>query len=523
MLEFLRQLVTGVAQTWRRLSISARVQLALAALITISLVAGVAIFGGQAQYGRLYSRLELNETNEIQVWLTDNSIPFRNREGGTSVDVPVGDIARAKVGLAALDLPKSQGTIPGFELFDQRDLMSNKYLQDVDYMRALRGELQRQLNQYDFVRNSSVFIREAPDELFVGEQKPSQATVLLDTNGKISPMQVKAVLHTVSSFGGANLSEKDIAVMDTSGTVLHSISEDEFASLASDQLEAKVAYEQVAEKKIRDVFTRLGLNAVVTVSAVMDWTSEEVSDTKSMDGAVVSSLTDETETRDIQPTPQGPPGALANVPEELGAAGDVGIIAKTTEKIDNFQPSITLTKTMKRPGRLKQYRVAAFIDPGVDPVIGADGQPALDASGKPQMQPRQFTPQQITQFEAYIRNAVGGGDSVETDVVVVAQPIKIDQISPTAPETLPGAPWSEAPWFNWTWRIGLVVLMFLVVRFLMRRALVIPAAEEEEVIEIPEASPSERRAQEIASEVERLSQQEPETVAALLRTWMSEE
>ncbi len=523
MLEFFRQLVTGVAQTWRRLSISARVQLALAALITIALVAGATILGGQAQYGRLYARLDLDEANEIQVWLTDNDIPFRIRDGGTAIDIPVREIARARVSLAAQDLPKSQGNVPGFELFDTRDLMTNKYLQDVDYMRALQGELQRQLNQYDFVRNSYVFIREAPDELFVGEQKPSQATVTLDTNGKITPMQVKAVLHTVSSFGGANLSEQNIAVMDTAGTVLHGISEDEFASLASDQLEVKAAYEKHAEGKIRDVFRDLGVKAVISVSAVIDWTSEEVSDTKTLDGTVISSLKDDTTVRDIQPVPQGAPGAVANIPEELGPPGEEGIITETKQKIDNFEPSQTLTKTLKRPGRLTQYKVAAFVDPGVAPVLGADGQPVLDANGQAQMQPKTFTPQQLTQFEAYIRNAVGASDTVETDVVVAAQPIEIDRLTMAPPTVLPGTPWSEAPWFNWTWRVGLVLFFFLLIRFLMRRALVIPTAEEEEVIEIPEASPSERRAQEIAAEVERLSQQEPDTVAALLRTWMSED
>jgi flagellar biosynthesis/type III secretory pathway M-ring protein FliF/YscJ len=81
----------------------------------------------------------------------------------------------------------------------------------------------------------------------------------------------------------------------------------------------------------------------------------------------------------------------------------------------------------------------------------------------------------------------------------------------------------DAPWFQWTWRVALVLLAFLVIRTLMRRLVVLPPAEDEEVVEIPEASPAERRRQEIAAEVERLSQQEPETVAALLRTWMSQE
>jgi flagellar M-ring protein FliF len=523
-LEFLRQLVNGVAQAWRRLSISARVQLALAALITLGLVAGASYFGAQPQYGRLHQHLALDESNEIAVWLTEQNIPYRLRDGGTSIDVPVRDISRARVGLSAQNLPGSQGSVPGFELFDKRDLMTNRYLQDVDYVRALRGELQRQLNQFDFVKNSYVFIREAPDELFSGEQKPSQATVTLQTSGgPVSPTQVKAVLHTVSSFGGANLSEKNIAIMSTDGTVLHGISEDEFASLATDKLGVQVAYEQQAEKKIRDAFRELHVNAVVKVSAILDWTSEEVKDRKLSEGQPVSTLVTKDETREAQPAAEGPPGAVANIPEELGRPNEKNLITTSTENIENSEPSETLRTTKTQPGRLKQYKVAAYIDPGYDPVV-QNGQPVLDANGKAQMQPKQFSPQQITEYSDFIRNAVGGGDTVETDVVVYAQPFSLDQITAAPPETLPGVPWRESDWFQWTWRIGLVAFMFLLIRFLMRRALVVPTTQEEgEVLEIPEATPAERRAQEISSEVERLSQQEPDTVAALLRTWMSEE
>ena len=63
----------------------------------------------------------------------------------------------------------------------------------------------------------------------------------------------------------------------------------------------------------------------------------------------------------------------------------------------------------------------------------------------------------------------------------------------------------------------------MLIRFFMRRAMVMPAAEEEELVELPEVSASELRRQEIASEVERLSAEEPEMVAALLRTWIAEE
>ena len=69
----------------------------------------------------------------------------------------------------------------------------------------------------------------------------------------------------------------------------------------------------------------------------------------------------------------------------------------------------------------------------------------------------------------------------------------------------------------------MIILSFVLLRVFIRRAMVLPTAEVEEVVELPQMSEVEKQAMEVASEVERLSQEEPETVAALLRTWMAED
>lgn len=519
MLEFLRQLGSGVAQTWTRLSISARANLVLAGVFSLVLIAVLVFFGAQPQYGRLFDRLSLDESNEISVYLNDNDIPFTLRDGGTAIDVPVRDISRARVGLAALNLPQSQGRVPGFELFDTRDLMSNRFLDDVDYMRALQGTLQRQLNQFDFVRGSSVFIREAPDELFSSEQRPSEATVTIDTGGKRpSDMQVKAIINTVSSFGGANLSPRNINVAMSDGTILHSPSTDEFASLAGDKLAYQMAYEETRQKKIMEQFRAAGRRAVVNVNATFDWTSEEVRQRDVREGPEISTLSTKTTVTDLEREAEGAPGALANIPaaELAGPTTEqIGILTETQEDIANYDPSETVTTTTSQPGRLQKITVAAFIEGNVV-APAADGETA----GEPQFS--DLSQQQIQSFTDLIRSAVG--DGVEpTEVVVYSTQFPDERLAGVPAVTGPGIFSLESQWFQWTWRVALVLLAFLVIRSLMRRALVLPATEDEEVVEIPEASPAERRRQEIAAEVERLSQQEPETVAALLRTWMSQE
>ncbi len=379
-----------------------------------------------------------------------------------------------------------------------------------------QGELQRMLNQFDFVRRSFVFIREAPEQLFVNDQRPSQATVTLDTTGPLTKAQVKAVVHTVSSFGGANLSPKNIAVSTSDGTILHSPSEDEFASLANDKLGVQVALEQERENKIHRIFDNLGVNAVISVSALMDWTSEERRTRTVSEGTVISSLISESSSQDIEQPPEGAPGAIANIPEGLGAPGGTGTSTDDSEIVENFDPSETVTSTSTQPGKVLKFKVAAFIEGSYGTAEGEDG----EGTGEPVYQ--QLTAEQIADYSDYILNAVGEG-AEPTEIAIYDHPFELDRIAAAQVGLAAPVVWYQIPMVQWGLQFAAMVIALLLIRFLMRRAMVMPVDEEEELVELPEASAAELRRQEIASEVERLSAEEPEMVAALLRTWIAEE
>ena len=504
-------------EAWQRLSINARVQIAAAAILTGAFLLGIVLVGSQPQYVRLYSRLDPAEANEMVVWLEDNNVPYQLREGGQAIEVPVQHVQSSRIGLVDMGLPRSQGVSQGFELFTNRDLMTNQWLQNVDFMRALQGELQRQLNEFDFIRKSFVFIREAPEQLFVSEQQPSQANVILDVTRMLTKREVKAILHMVSSFGGANLSPKNITLTLSDGTLLHSPIEDEFAALASGKLEAQAEREVQREQKVKRAFAQMGVNAIVRVSALMDWTDEEKSVRQVLPGEVVSSEFTESTITSSEGPPEGAPGALANIPEGLGAPGSTGSSETTSETIENFEPSETLTRTLNRPGVVKKYRVSAFIEGNYVPVLDENG----EDSGQTEYEP--LTDEQITNYTQFILHTVGEGQ-LPTEVVVFDQPFNIERISAAVlPATGLGGMWWENRAIQLSIQIFLMIMAFFLVRVFMRRAMVLPTIEEEEVLDIPEATKADLRRQEIAAEVERLSYEEPETVAALLRTWMAEE
>ncbi|MCH7910975.1 MAG: hypothetical protein IIB38_15340, partial [Candidatus Hydrogenedentes bacterium] len=102
-------------------------------------------------------------------------------------------------------------------------------------------------------------------------------------------------------------------------------------------------------------------------------------------------------------------------------------------------------------------------------------------------------------------------------------PFRLDRITAVQVSLAVPVLWWQIPMLQWGLQFAAMVIALLLIRFLMRRAMVMPAEEEEELVELPEVSAAELRRQEIASEVERLSMEEPEMVAALLRSWIAEE
>jgi flagellar biosynthesis/type III secretory pathway M-ring protein FliF/YscJ len=249
----------------------------------------------------------------------------------------------------------------------------------------------------------------------------------------------------------------------------------------------------------------------------MDWTDEERNVRQLSDGVVISTMDSSTTTTSTEAPPQGAPGALANIPDGAAGQGSAGSNSETKELIENSEPSETVTKTTIRPGVVRKFQVAAFIEGNYEPVLDDNGEP----TGEDEYVP--LTDDEIANFQQYILAAVGEGEE-PTEVAVFDQPYKLDRLAAAQVSVpAPAVPFYENRVVQLVLQVLAILAVFLVLRVVMRRALVLPTVEEEEVVELPEASKAELRRQEIAAEVERLSNEQPEVVAALLRSWMSSE
>ncbi len=516
MLEFLRQFVNGVRRTWQRLSLSARINIMLSLGATIAVILVLVLYGSRPQYVVLYSGLDREDSSSIIQYLDDNDIPYQPREAGATIMVRTRDLSNVRVALRNQELPKSYGAGVGFEIFDQPSVMSSQAEQDIRYWRAVQGELQRMLNDFSFVRRSLVYIHREEESLFADEQRPNKAAVTLDVSRPLSKDEIAAVLGVISSFGGANLAPENITLATTDGRSLNLPAEDEFTQISNRRLDFLNDYERQRELKAESALAKMGVKSFVRVSLDIDTSTVEETSTRAEKGTPVSEMITRTETTSQETLPEGPAGTLANIPE--GTPGALETTESQREEIFNYEPSITKTTTLTPPGSVVKARAVAVVSGTYEPVTGTDG----NATGETQYVPR--TDEQLEAYRTVVATAVGPELTPE-EVSVFDHPFEVEQVA--AIETFKAFEWAQIQenmikWGSTVLKVLLVIIGFIVFRRFLMRVLVVPGEMEETLPPEHEPTLREMRRREMAEEVERVSAEQPEQVASLLRAWLAE-
>lgn len=519
-MEFLRQLWNGLREAWTKLSLSARVNLGLAGAGVILVIAIVVFTSAKPQYVTLAGDLDNKTANQITEALDGANIEYSLEDNNQTIRVPLSSRSDAMLLLAENNLPIGRPTPPGFELFAESELMTNRWLQDMKFMRAIQGEIEGQLTALDFVDNAHVLIREAQEELFVNEQKPSEAAVTLKVNRPPTKRNVKGIVNMVAAAGGTNLHPGNITITTTEGEVLHMPPSSEYASIANSKLEHIAELEHRAEQRIMDSLHDLGVQGTVRVSAQVNFDEQEVVSEEVSEGTEVSTLITSTSTTSSEAIPEGAPGAFANVPEGAAAPGGTSTNEETSEELTNFEPSITTTTTRKDPGDVVKYSVALVVQGDTVETTADDGTVTADYQGLTEER-RQF-------YLDLIQGAVGDG-TVPTVATVNDFPFNLGPLAQRERAMAESARTETMRLVQeWGWTIGqmlMVVFAFILVRLFLLRAIEKPVIEEEveEVEEIPQATREDLRRQEVVNEITELALESPETVATLLRSWLSEE
>jgi flagellar M-ring protein FliF len=364
----LRQFILQLKMVLQNLSSGKRITLIIVAVGTITGFLFLMTWTGKADFQPLYTHLDPEDAGIILSKLKERKIPYRIAGNGEKILIPQEHIYETRMDLASEGLP--QGGHIGFEVFDNTKLGMTEFAQNVNYQRALQGELARTINRFSEVQSSRVHIVMSEKSLFIEEEEPATASVVLKLRaGKwLSPNQVNGIIHLVSSSVPRLLPE-NVTVVDSDGKLLSGPKEQSnFGAPSSDQLEYQAKVERTLENRVKSMLEQaLGPDkAIVRLSCALNFRQHEKTEERFYpENQVVRSeqLFNE-KTTEPEPIPQGVPGVRSNQPQP-NPENKVTGVNTTFEKQDrtvNYEIGKITSHILEPVGELQRISVAVLVD-----------------------------------------------------------------------------------------------------------------------------------------------------------------
>lgn len=436
------------------------------------------------QMSTLYNELPNADSAAIIQKLDTMQIPYTVSSDGTQIKVPTDQVGKLRMTMAADGLPSGGGV--GYEIFDkQSSFGTTTFVQNINQLRALEGELARTISTVQGVRAARVHLVLPERELFARQTRPATASVFLTLRGStaLSREQISAIQHLVSA-AVPQLKPQAISIIDNAGNLLARGTTDEDNSVvgAGGQTgeEVRRDFEARTAQQVEDLLGRtVGFGKVrATVSADMDFnrvvTNEEKFDPE---GAVPRSTQSVSETSANSET-SGSGGGVSvsnNLPggDAAGGAGGSGNNSNNnrTEETTNFEIGKKVINTVQELGTVKKLSIAVIVDGNYTNETDKDGKTTQTYA------PR--NPEEMAKLEELVKSAIGfdanRGDTVKIENMQFARDAE------AAPEdTLPlGFTKEDLSKLLETVVLGLVAILFilLVVRPLTNRVMAqVPAS-----------------------------------------------
>ncbi len=409
-----------------RLGVARLAAMAVVAVMLLGFFAFIIARSTAPQLAPLYTNLEFDDSAAIVEELNGMGVPYELRGEGATILVPRDQITTIRMSLAQDGLP-SRGQV-GYEIFDsQSTLGATSFIQNINHVRALEGELARTIGAISRVESARVHLVLPERELFRREVQEPSASIVLTVRGQLASGEIRAIQHLVAS-AIEGLSPNAVSIVDSSGTLLASGTGDDDMSVAAQALEERtLGIETRMRDRIEELLASIvGLGrARVQVSAELDLnrstTTSEVFDPESQ--VVRSSQLVETGDQSTGPNTSGQvtvanelPGASEQNAENSGGAQSV---SSSLEETYNYEISSTTETQVTEAGAIKRLSVAVVVD----------GIYTYDAACNGTYEPRSQA--DIDQIAALVRGAMGydeaRGDQIEVINMQFAERPGLDQ------------------------------------------------------------------------------------------------
>ncbi|WP_312981422.1 flagellar basal-body MS-ring/collar protein FliF [Atlantibacter sp.] len=547
------------ANEWlTRLRSNPRIPLMVAGAAAVAIIVALVLWAKTPDYRVLYSNLSEKDGGAIVTQLTQMNVPYRFSENGGAILVPADNVHELRLKMAGLGLPK--GGAVGFELLDQEKFGISQFSEQVNYQRALEGELSRTIETLGPVKSARVHLAMPKPSLFVREQKAPSAsvTVNLEPGRALDEGQITAVVHMVSS-AVAGLPPGNVTLVDQGGHLLTPSS-----TAGRDLNDAQLKYAADVEGRVqRRIEAILGPivgngNVHAQVTAQIDFASKEQTEEQYRPNndpsqAAIRSRQLNSNEQIGSGLPGGVPGALSNQPapannapidapaaqnpqnaqnngQRTQTANNNSTVPRNTQRDEttNYEVDRTIRHTKMNTGDVQRLSVAVVVNYRTLP----DGKPLP------------LTNDQMKQIEDLTREAMGFTETRGDTLNVVNSPFT--ETLETGGE-LPF--WQQQSFIDQLMSAGRWLIVLIVAWLLWRKAVrpqLQRRAEEtkavhevarqqkemEDAVEVrltrDEQTQQRRTTQRLSAEVmsqriREMSDNDPRVVALVIRQWMSNE
>jgi flagellar M-ring protein FliF len=373
----------------------------------------------------LFTDLSLDDSSAIIKDLDRQGITYTLKNDGATIMVARDKVARLRMKLAEGGLPKGGGV--GYEIFDKSEALgTTSFIQNINKLRALEGELARTITSLDRVQAARVHLVLPDRPLFSRDKIDPSASIVLKVRGTLEPAQVRAIRHLVASAVNG-LKPQRISVVDESGKLLaDGIEPDNTDGGGAD--DRKSAYEKRLREQVDAIVSSVVGPGHARVEIAVDFDMNRITETSDKydpEGRVVRS----SQTREEQSGSSGSAGGPVSVGNELpggansGGGGGNADSNHKTEEIVNYEISRTTKTEVLEAGRVNRISAAVLVD----------GTYSKNDKGEIVYQPR--SKDEIDRISALVRSAIGfnskRGDQVEVVNLRFANPVPSPINEPT--------------------------------------------------------------------------------------------
>lgn len=339
-------------------------KIALVSVIVLSfaLMVGIILWSERVDYQVLYSNLSQEDAGQVIVKLKEMKVPYKVE--GNAIYVPTNRVYELRLELAAQGIPTGGGV--GFEIFDKTQIGVTEFVQRLNYIRAIQGELTRTIRQLSEVDQARVHIAIPEKTIFTEkEDKPTASVVLKLKPGRVlSQEQIGGIVHLVSS-SVEGMQPQNVTVIDNMGNLLSKPVDTTDEIVDSKKLAYQKSVDKDYENRLQSMLEGIigRGKAIVRVATKIDFTQIERTEERFDPDTIAVRNEQRTQEKSMGATQGGIPGVLSNQPGQQPAttAGSPSTSQKQSENI-NYEVSRSVSKIIQPRGEIKSISVAVLVD-----------------------------------------------------------------------------------------------------------------------------------------------------------------